>query len=83
MAGAGHYLTPWVREALERLGGRATIVEVCREIWRAHERELRALGDPFFTWQYDVRWAAHALRRDGTTRLFKEGNHSVWELKRR
>ena len=82
MAVAGEYLIPWVREALEQLGGRGTIVEVCREIWRRHENDLRSLGDAFYTWQYDVRWAAHALRRDGTANLTKDGNRSVWVLNR-
>lgn len=77
---AGDYLRRWVLEALEHLGGRGTIVEVCRQIWHSHETDLRALGDPFYTWQYDVRWAAFTLRDSGETKITKQGTHSVWEL---
>ena len=31
-------------------------------VWRDHEPDLRASGDLFFTWQYDIRWAAQRLR---------------------
>jgi hypothetical protein len=77
---AGEYLVPWVRDALQALDGRGTIIDVCRTIWRLHEDDLRAMGDQFFTWQYDVRWAAYELRRGNEARLLKEGNVSIWEL---
>jgi hypothetical protein len=31
-----------------------------------HELELRRAYDFFFTWQYDIRWAATMLRHEGT-----------------
>ena len=77
---AGAYLVPWVREALQALGGRGSIVQVCEAIWRRHEGDLRGLGEQFYTWQYDVRWAAHALRKAGEARLAKDGARSIWEL---
>jgi len=55
-------LQRWVEEALTSLGGSGTVVEVAREIWLRHEPDLRSSGDLFYTWQYDMRWAAQALR---------------------
>ena len=50
-------------EALTLSGGRGSIVNLCKRIWKEHEPELRDSGDLFYTWQYDVRWAANRLRR--------------------
>jgi hypothetical protein len=55
-------LEEWVMEAIESLGGGGTVVEVSREVWRRHEEDLRGAGDLFYTWQYDIRWAAQVLR---------------------
>ena len=77
---AGDYLVDWVREALVAVGGKGTIVDVCKALWRLHESDLRAMGDEFYTWQYDVRWAAHQLRNRHEARLTTEGRRSVWEL---
>ena len=33
--------------------------------WQTHESELPASGDLFFTWQYDIRWAAQHLQNVG------------------
>ena len=43
MAGK-HDLPDWVRLALEKLGGSATLVKVARQIWQDHEGELKASG---------------------------------------
>jgi len=66
-------LMPWVVDALKTNGGQATVVEVCRHIWQHHEQELRAYGDLFFTWQYDVRWAATKLRHQHKLRETARG----------
>jgi hypothetical protein len=73
-------LRDWVRDALRAHGGSATIVEVCRHIWQVHEPDLRLSGDLFYTWQYDVRWAAYSLRRAGTMKPDSDSPHGVWEL---
>lgn len=45
-----------------------------------HEQELRDAGDLFFSWQYDLRWAAQALRNEGELKA-KDGKRSGgWEL---
>lgn len=73
-------LRPWVEQALRDLGGKASIVAVCRRVWEEHEAELRASGDLFFTWQYDIRWAAYDLRRDGVLTEEALSPRGVWEL---
>ncbi|WP_110851296.1 hypothetical protein [Georgenia satyanarayanai] len=58
-------LMDWVVEALEQLGGTAGVLEVSRQVWHNHEDQLRESGDLFYTWQYDLRWAATNLRKAG------------------
>jgi hypothetical protein len=73
-------LRGWLIEALNGLGGSGTIVQVCREVWANHEPELRAAGDLFYTWQYDIRWAATSLRQDGVLRPADASPQGLWEL---
>jgi hypothetical protein len=70
----------WVLEALESAGGSAPLVAVCKHIWTSHEMDLRSSGDLFYTWQYDVRWAAYQLRRRGVLRPVSQSPKGVWEL---
>lgn len=75
-----HALKGWVLEALRHIGGAASIVEVCRHVWLTHEAELRASGDLFFTWQYDIRWAAQYLRNSGRLAAVGGDRRKPWEL---
>jgi hypothetical protein len=50
-------LQSWVLEGLVAHGGRARLIEVAKHIWEHHEADLRAAGDLFYSWQYDIRWA--------------------------
>jgi len=70
----------WVQRALQSLGGRGSIVQVARQIWRDHEPDLRAAGDRFYTWQYDFRWAATWLRGAGLMRGSDDSPTGLWEL---
>jgi len=74
-------LMGWVVEALSQLGGSAEVIEVSKQVWRNHETDLTSSGDLFFTWQYDVRWAAKKLRDSGMLKP-SEGRrpHAKWEL---
>jgi hypothetical protein len=74
-------LKEWTIEALQELGGRGFVVDVCRVVWRRHESDLWASGDLFFTWQYDIRWAAQRLRAEGRLAA-AEGprRHVPWRL---
>jgi hypothetical protein len=74
-------LKDWVQEALGSLGGTASINDVARQIWTDHEGDLKNFGDYFFSWQYDMRWAAQRLRDKGLLSFHKVGSKSVWTLK--
>jgi hypothetical protein len=73
-------LQQWVVEALKANGGQGSIIDVCRHIWQVHEADLRRSGDLFYTWQYDVRWAAQKLRDTGVMRSMKDDRTSPWRL---
>ena len=73
-------LRDWVYEALAANGGSATIVIVAKHIWDKHGQELRAAGDLFFTWQYDMRWAAQKLRDKGVCIPADEAPRGIWQL---
>ncbi len=73
-------LPQYVIEALEVLGGRGTVLDVSKAIWSRHEDDLRASGDLFFTWQYDLRWAAQKLRNTGVLRPVDGDRRGVWTL---
>ena len=76
-------LETWVGNALCQIGGRGTVVAVAEQIWNTHEAELRGSGDLFFTWQYDMRWAANRLRRRGVMKAVARSAPGLWELVRR
>jgi len=77
-----HDLQEWLVSALKALGGRGSIVDVCRQVWDAHEADLRKSGDLFYTWQYDIRWAATRMRVAGTMRPHDSSLKGIWELKK-
>lgn len=66
---------------LTKLGGSGTILEVCKTFWTDNESELRNSGDLFYTWQYDIRWAATTLRKTGIMKDASTSDSGVWELK--
>lgn len=70
----------WIVDALKDLGGLGTILAVNEHIWQHHEAELKASGDFFFKWQYEVRWAAAMLRKNGALVKGKTSRRGVWEL---
>lgn len=70
----------WVVEALRQLGGAGSIVQVCQRVWQMHEIELRASGHLFFTWQYDIRWAAQYLRNVGLLDAVDNSRTKDWTL---
>lgn len=73
-------LQDWVVDALERCGGSARVVDVAREIWISHEADLRASGDLFYTWQYDMRWAAQRLRHEGRLAAVTSETRGFWSI---
>ena len=75
-------LMTWVHDALISHGGEARIVEVAKHIWEHHEADLRASGDLFYTWQYEMRWAATRLRDQGKVAAPEASPRGTWALKR-
>ena len=75
-----HDLEEWLVEALKAHKGKASIVEICKYVWEKYEKELRQSGDLFFTWQYDIRWAATQLRGRRVMRPAEASLAGIWEL---
>lgn len=73
-------LLEWVHDAVVQCGGRARLIDVARCIWSNHEAELRLSGDLFYTWQYDMRWAATKLRTMGIMKPNFKRKGGRWEL---
>jgi len=73
-------LEEWVVEALTNVGGSGSVVTVSKKLWELHAHELDVSGDLFFTWQYDVRWAAQKLRDRGVLVSLKGDRRGVWTL---
>lgn len=71
-------LKAWLVEALVELGGEATVLEVCEKVWERHEADLRSAGSLFYSWQYDIRWAATKLRKQG--KLAPAARQAPWRL---
>ncbi len=72
-------LQDWILNALKDLGGEGNVAAIARHIWEHHESDLRASGDLFFTWQYDMRWQGQSLQKAG--KLLKQQNTRSWVLK--
>ena len=71
-------LKDWVKDALRRNSGELELIEVAKDIWTHHEKDLRSSGDLFFSWQYDMRWAATALRKAGEIEAATD--RGIWKL---
>jgi hypothetical protein len=73
-------LQQWVVDSLRSRGGSASLVDVCRDVWQVHESDLRMSGDLFYTWQYDIRWAAQKLRDNAVLVPDEEAPRGIWRL---
>lgn len=67
-------------QALKSLGGKSNIVEVCKFIWNNYENDLKSSGDLFYTWQYDIRWAATELRKLNKMKDKNVSPKGIWEI---
>ena len=75
-----HDLPDILCKSLKQLGGAATIIDVCKHFWTKHKKELEQSGDLFYTWQYDIRWAATELRKTKRMKSSELSPKGVWEL---
>lgn len=78
-----------LHEILKDLGGRASMMDVFKNFWKKYKGELRESDDIFYTWNYDIRWAATELRKRRIMKpaSTKENTHGqnispkgIWEL---
>ena len=69
-----------VHQAVVGLGGNAKLIDIAKWIWRNHEADLRASGDLFYKWQYDMRWAALELRKQGRLANPDGAPKGVWMI---
>lgn len=73
-------LKKWVVAALTSLGGKAWPTEVAKYIWDNYEADIRRSGSLLYTWQYDARWAATAMRKSGVLKAVHGRTDLPWEL---
>ena len=74
-------LKDWVVEALKAKGGEGSILYVAQYIWEHHETDMK--NTPlFYTWQYDMRWAATELRKKGQLIAADDDRRGKWTLAR-
>jgi len=78
-----HDLRTWIVDALKETGAPMHHVRIAEHVWRHHEEELRQSGDLFFTWQYDLRWAAQTLRKEGVLAPIAGQGDGMWTLSAR
>jgi hypothetical protein len=74
-------LKDMVLRAVQTNGGSATLTDIAKYIWTNHEKDLRHSGDLFYRWQYDMRWAANALRHEGKLAGVEATPRGTWALK--
>lgn len=73
-------LQDWVIAALKANNRSASIITISKYIWEHYQDELKRSGNLFYTWQYDVRWAANALRKQKKIRAAELSPKGIWEL---
>jgi hypothetical protein len=74
-------LVPWVFQAVKELGGEASVKDVAKAIWKNHEADLKK-DNLFYTWQYDMRWAAQKLRDEKKFVSAKGQKNRKWAIAR-
>ena len=73
-------LADYVYDALKSQGGKASILQISKHVWKNHRTEIENSGDMFFTWQYDMRWAGQHLRDSGKLMPADKNPRGVWEI---
>lgn len=73
-------LPEYLFATLISIGGKGSIVEICKRFWKEHSDELEKSGDMFYTWQYDIRWAATELRKQKRIKAAGISPKGTWEI---
>ncbi len=66
--------------AIKAMGGKANIIDSCKYVWQNCQIELKNSGDLFYTWQYDIRWAATELRKTKRMKSVEISPRGIWEI---
>lgn len=69
-----------LHKVLIRLNGHGSIVQICKEFWRMYSGQISVKNRLFYTWQYDIRWAATKLRKQGIMQAADISPKGIWEL---
>ena len=72
----------WIVEALRYYSGSAHYILVSKWIWEHKRQELFDSGDMFYKWQYQIRWLAIELRKQGVLKTSEESPKGTWILRR-
>ena len=67
-------------KSIKEMGGQSRIVDICRYVWKNYQDELLNSGDLFYTWQYDIRWAATELRKSQRMKSAEQSPKGIWEI---
>ena len=60
---------------IKELGGKADMMTIFKKFYHDNEQLLKKSGDLFYTWNYDIRWAATKLRK--TIKCAQLGNGKI------
>jgi hypothetical protein len=71
-----------VFQAAAALGGKASVIDIAKHVWDNHENDLRASGDRFYKWQYEMRWAAKTLRDEGRFASAEDSPKGIWVVQK-
>ena len=75
-----HDLPDILYAVIKDMGGEASILDVCKYVWNHYQADLVNSGDLFYTWQYDIRWAATSLRKENRMKAAEISPHGVWQI---
>ncbi len=74
---------------IKDLGGSGSMIQIFKKFWIENNHKFTENDDIFYTWNYDIRWAATSLRKQGRMKpaSTKENTHGldisakgVWEI---
>ncbi|MCE5343346.1 MAG: hypothetical protein LLF96_07160 [Eubacteriales bacterium] len=67
-------------DTIKDIGGKADIISICKSFWKQHQDDLIDSGDLYYTWQYDIRWAATGLRKSKRMKAAEQSPSGIWEI---
>lgn len=65
---------------IQKLGGSANMMTIFKEFWKNYGNQLSPKDDLFYTWNYDIRWAATELRKTKRMKPTINSDKGVWEI---